>query len=71
MINTEDRPSSEVLMEALEMVEGADHVIIVLSKQDSITIKTNCDYRELHWLLSQSTHATLNDLFFVKRKSDD
>jgi hypothetical protein len=58
-------------MESLELVEGATHVAIVVEKDTSITIKTNCDYRDLHYLLAQSAHATLNELFQVKTKQND
>lgn len=67
MIRTDDRPTAEVLMQSLADVEGANQVVIVMAREDSINVRTNCDYKELHWLLSQARHATLNELFSVKR----
>lgn len=70
MINTQDRPSSEVLMESLSDVEGAHRVAIIMSRDDSINVRTNCTYQELHWLLAQAGHATLNELFGVSPQRD-
>jgi hypothetical protein len=63
MINTEDRPAAEVLMESVALVDGAKLVAIILEKEDSINVKTNCSYKELKWLLDQATHATMCELF--------
>jgi hypothetical protein len=63
MINTEDRPALEVLMEAVSMVDDAKLVAIIIEKEDSISVKTNCSYKELKWMLDQAAHATMCELF--------
>ena len=70
MINTEERPSSEVLMESLSQVEGADRVVILMEKDEALTVKTNCTYKELKWILDQATFTTMADLFGVLDKPE-
>lgn len=62
-IRTDDREPTEVLVDALENVEGAKKVAIILQADEHLIIKTNCSLQELHWLLAQGTHCTLTDLF--------
>jgi hypothetical protein len=69
-IRIEDRPSSDVLMESVEACEKANKVVIILETDNSIMVKTNCSYKDLKWLLDQSAHATLNELFGVASKKD-
>lgn len=71
MIHTDNRPTEEVLMESLADVEGAERVVIVMEKGESINVRTNCTYKELHWVLSQAKHAALNELFCVNTKLED
>jgi hypothetical protein len=70
MINTDDRPSAEVLMESLTIVDGAKRVVILVERDDAICVKTNCSYRDLKWVLDQAVFATMNELFGVKTESD-
>jgi hypothetical protein len=69
-IDTRDRPPLEVLMDALAAVEKCKRVVIILEAEDSFSLKTNCDYRELKWLLDQATHVTMNELFDVPQRGD-
>ena len=65
MINTEDRPTTEILMDAISSVEGADKVVILLERDDSITVKTNCSYKDLKWLLDQASHVAMCELYGI------
>src|SRR5262245_5710439 len=62
-INTSERPPSEVLMESLAEVEGAQRVVILMEKDSELNIKTNCTHREIDWILRQASHCNLRDLF--------
>lgn len=67
-IRTDARLPTEVLVDALEHVEGASKVVILLEGEEHFIIKTNCTLQELHWLLAQGTHCALTDLFDVETK---
>jgi hypothetical protein len=69
-IDTSDRPPAEVLMQALAAVEKAQRVTILLESDDAITVKTNCTYRELKWMLDQAAHVTMNELFGIRTGDD-
>lgn len=63
MINTNYRPCTDVLMESLAAVEKAQKVVILMEREDALSIRTNCSYRELKWVLDQATFAIMKELF--------
>jgi hypothetical protein len=54
---------SEILVKAMEVIEGATHVIVIVSAPNKISVRSNCDHKELHFLLSQSQYSTMKDIF--------
>lgn len=62
-IRTDDRPTADVLMEALEQVEGARRVAILMEYDDSFMVKTNGTLQELSFILRQAEHCVMKDLF--------
>lgn len=62
-ITVDNRSPSEVLMDALSLVEGAKDVIIIISKDDCITAKTTVNHQDLKWLLDQMSYLVVADEF--------
>lgn len=71
MINTDERPSAEILMESVEAVEGAHRVVIIMEKEESIVVKTNCTYKEMKWILDQATHVMMCELFGIRSAEEE
>ena len=62
LYSTESTPS-EILMKAMEVIDGATHVVVIVSAPNKLSVRSNCDHKELHFLLSQAQYTTMKDLF--------
>lgn len=62
IVKDEGTPS-EILMAALERVEGANELVILISKDDALICKTNVTHDRLKWLLDQAQFVTMADTF--------
>jgi hypothetical protein len=58
-----DLSPSELLMKALEWVEGADRVFIIVNKSNEVMFKSNCTHKDGMWLLDQAKYCLMTDLF--------
>jgi len=65
ILTDETRSPTEVLMESLSRVEKAKRVIILIEREDSLNINSNCSYRDIKWILDQATHVVMNELFGI------
>ncbi len=63
VIKKDEGPPTDVLMDALQSVEGAHRVIILLEHDEALTVKTNCTHKEMKWLLDQAQYCVMKDLF--------
>jgi hypothetical protein len=62
-IMKDDRSPSDILMAALEQVEDAKEIVILISSDDHLVCKTNLTHERLKWLLDQAQFVTLADTF--------
>ena len=54
---------TDTLMEALQDIEGAQRVVILIESPECLTVKTNCTHKEIKWLLDQGSYCVMKDLF--------
>ena len=58
-----DLTPTEILMSALEQVDSAEGVVIIIQKEDSISVKSSYEHKDLKWTLDQVQYLVMADEF--------